>query len=470
MSGGAPGGTWRDAWARRPRRSSPRSTPSSGTPRWPFPSDDERRRWFYTPTDHGGLTLGGPDPTQQRSGPAAGRHRARPAPATSPSSTIIGLENVLDEARGLDRQFPGPERGRDPARYYLRVFGDPASGHVVVALRRPPRLDPPHRRRRRGPRVHAVLLRRPTRRRRRCSARIRCGRWPAPRTWPASWSGRSTTASGRGPPRPVAPTDIVGGNRSRLDDGDVPLPCWPIWRGTPAGPSWLGWRPRNARRGGDRATAGRPRGLRLTLARALPRAFPHARPRRGSRSCCGRCSPSTWAGSPTSWRRPRRPSTSATGCTPCSSHGRRLAPANPTTTGCRDLGFWSSTTTPSATPTTCTPSGAIRTVTSAPTCSPSTTPRTYRGRHGHSALDRRRPAPDLQELVHQLARPAWWHDLGLTVPLAHDGDVGAGAVNGDRGPAPAAGEDGGAAQDRSEEPPTPRRRGRRPRSPRPGAG
>ena len=23
---------------------------------WPFPADDERRRWFYTPTDHGGLT------------------------------------------------------------------------------------------------------------------------------------------------------------------------------------------------------------------------------------------------------------------------------------------------------------------------------------------------------------------------------------------------------------------------------
>ena len=25
---------------------------------WPFPSDEERRRWYYTPTDHGGLTLG----------------------------------------------------------------------------------------------------------------------------------------------------------------------------------------------------------------------------------------------------------------------------------------------------------------------------------------------------------------------------------------------------------------------------
>ena len=25
---------------------------------WPFPADEERRRWYYTPTDHGGLTLG----------------------------------------------------------------------------------------------------------------------------------------------------------------------------------------------------------------------------------------------------------------------------------------------------------------------------------------------------------------------------------------------------------------------------
>src|SRR6476646_342759 len=82
------------------------------------------------------------------------------------------------------------------------------------------------------------------------------------------------------------------------------------------------------------------------------------------------------------------------------------------------------------------PCGATRTAISAATSSPSTTPRTTAGRRGRSALDRRRPAPDLQELVHQLARPARWHDLGLTVPLADHGDVGAGAVHGDRGPHP----------------------------------
>ncbi len=33
---------------------------------WPFPSDDERRLWFYTPTDHGGLPLAAMDAPQQR--------------------------------------------------------------------------------------------------------------------------------------------------------------------------------------------------------------------------------------------------------------------------------------------------------------------------------------------------------------------------------------------------------------------
>ncbi|MGZ4792626.1 MAG: DUF3500 domain-containing protein, partial [Ilumatobacteraceae bacterium] len=33
---------------------------------WPFPSDDERRQWFYTPTDHGGLTLAAMTQPQHR--------------------------------------------------------------------------------------------------------------------------------------------------------------------------------------------------------------------------------------------------------------------------------------------------------------------------------------------------------------------------------------------------------------------
>jgi hypothetical protein len=92
---------------------------------WPFPSDEERRRWFYTPTDHGGLPLSAMRPAQQRKAMtfvATGLSRA----AYVTVSTIIGLENVLDELEGWAVEFER-ERGRDPGLYYLRVFGDPRS-------------------------------------------------------------------------------------------------------------------------------------------------------------------------------------------------------------------------------------------------------------------------------------------------------------------------------------------------------
>jgi Protein of unknown function (DUF3500) len=34
------------------------STDQRRQAQWEFPSDEERLRWFYTPTDNGGLTLG----------------------------------------------------------------------------------------------------------------------------------------------------------------------------------------------------------------------------------------------------------------------------------------------------------------------------------------------------------------------------------------------------------------------------
>ncbi len=86
-------------------------------------SDTERRRWFYTPTDHGGLTLGAQRPAQQS--------LAHQLVATGLSAagyvtvaTIIGLENALDYAEGWSVDW-GRERGRDPGAYYLRVFGEP---------------------------------------------------------------------------------------------------------------------------------------------------------------------------------------------------------------------------------------------------------------------------------------------------------------------------------------------------------
>lgn len=87
------------------------------------PTDAERRRWFYTPTDHGGLTVHQQRPAQQR---AAMRLVATglSAPAYVTVATVMGLENVLDHAEGFVVRFDR-ERGRDPGLYYLRVFGDP---------------------------------------------------------------------------------------------------------------------------------------------------------------------------------------------------------------------------------------------------------------------------------------------------------------------------------------------------------
>jgi hypothetical protein len=86
-------------------------------------SETERQRWFYTPTDHGGLTLGAQTSAQQR------RAHQLIASGLSPAAyvtvaTIIGLENVLDHAEGWVTGFER-DRGRDPELYYLRVFGEP---------------------------------------------------------------------------------------------------------------------------------------------------------------------------------------------------------------------------------------------------------------------------------------------------------------------------------------------------------
>ena len=90
---------------------------------WTFPSTDERHLWFYTPTDHGGVTLGSLRPMQQRKAlqfVASGLSTAGYVTV----STIMGLENVLDQVEGWGIDW-GRERGRDPGLYYLRIFGNP---------------------------------------------------------------------------------------------------------------------------------------------------------------------------------------------------------------------------------------------------------------------------------------------------------------------------------------------------------
>lgn len=86
-------------------------------------TDEERRRWFYTPTDHGGLTIHLQRPAQQR---AAMRlvSTGLSTPAYVTVATTMGLENVLDQIEGFVTRFDR-ERGRDPGLYYLRVFGEP---------------------------------------------------------------------------------------------------------------------------------------------------------------------------------------------------------------------------------------------------------------------------------------------------------------------------------------------------------
>jgi hypothetical protein len=98
----------------------------SALARAPMGDRDERMRWFYTPTDHGGLPVGAMRPAQQRL-----THRLV-ATGLSQSgyvtvSTIMGLENVLDLVEGWTATW-GRERGRDPGLYYVRIFGDPTSG------------------------------------------------------------------------------------------------------------------------------------------------------------------------------------------------------------------------------------------------------------------------------------------------------------------------------------------------------
>src|SRR5262245_20026384 len=56
-----------------------------------FPAEHERRRWFYTPTDHGGLPLGEMNPVQQqRTLRLVSTGLSEPGFVTA--ATIIGLE------------------------------------------------------------------------------------------------------------------------------------------------------------------------------------------------------------------------------------------------------------------------------------------------------------------------------------------------------------------------------------------
>ncbi|MEY2767594.1 MAG: hypothetical protein RI912_1257 [Actinomycetota bacterium] len=198
------------------------------TAQWPFPSDHERRLWFYTPTDHGGVTLGDLRPAQRRLAMALlDSGLSRPAYVTA--STVLGLENVLDQLEGFTASW-GWERGRDPQRYFVRIFGEPGSeawgwrfgGHHVsvnhtvlngeLAAGTPLFLgaDPAS-----SPLLGGQLLR----------PLGACE--DIARELLRSLDGRQRDFA---VVSAVPPVDLVGANRSELSDGDGPLPLAHVWR------------------------------------------------------------------------------------------------------------------------------------------------------------------------------------------------------------------------------------------------
>ncbi len=95
---------------------------------FPFPANDERQRWYYTPYERGGLPLAEmPPPARQRahaliaSGLSAGGYAT--------AAVIMGLENILAAVEGWrGTGYPGrtvASRARDPEMYFVSIFGDP---------------------------------------------------------------------------------------------------------------------------------------------------------------------------------------------------------------------------------------------------------------------------------------------------------------------------------------------------------
>jgi hypothetical protein len=86
-------------------------------------SEAERLRWFYTPTDHGGLAVRDQSARQQSLAMQVVASGLSPA-GFATVATVMGLENVLDQVEGWGVHW-GRQRGRDPGLYWLRLFGRP---------------------------------------------------------------------------------------------------------------------------------------------------------------------------------------------------------------------------------------------------------------------------------------------------------------------------------------------------------
>jgi hypothetical protein len=92
-----------------------------------FGDEEERRRWFYTPTPRVGLRLGDATPRQQQKVMrllSTGLSEA----GYNYASLVMGLENLVDRFQGFRDRTYGDlpnTRTRDPANYFIAVFGTP---------------------------------------------------------------------------------------------------------------------------------------------------------------------------------------------------------------------------------------------------------------------------------------------------------------------------------------------------------
>lgn len=201
--------------------------------RFPFSEEEERRRWYYTPGERGGLPLGEMTAVQQQ---MAHRLVASGLSAAGyvTASTLMGLENTLDAQEGWrGGGYPGrdgPSRRRDPGLYFLSVFGEPGSGapwgwrfgghHLAL---------------------HSTIV-------------DGCIVAPTPNFFGADPAEVAFVGPGRLRPlageedlarellqtldgeqraaaviSPVAPPDIVQSNRARVTEGALPRPTWEIF-------------------------------------------------------------------------------------------------------------------------------------------------------------------------------------------------------------------------------------------------
>ncbi|MEV0125774.1 DUF3500 domain-containing protein [Streptomyces sp. NPDC050703] len=90
--------------------------------------ETERLRWFFTPTEHGGLALRDQNAHQQ----SLAMQMVASGLSTEGFaivSTVMGLENVLDQVEGWGSHW-GRRRGRDPGLYWLRLFGRPGRDRI----------------------------------------------------------------------------------------------------------------------------------------------------------------------------------------------------------------------------------------------------------------------------------------------------------------------------------------------------